>query len=117
MIDLPHCEEGEHEHFAPCLDCDPDKVPGARNGMLPVKGKEDTFKLCPTCKGTREGGPSLGMKPCDFPLVRYVPGQTVKLSAEFAEPYVSEGVLAASPPNPDELIIRHAARKLGMVEA
>jgi hypothetical protein len=117
VLDLPHCEEGEHEHFARCPDCDPEKVEGARDGMVVANAKQGTYKLCPTCKGTRQGGPSLGMKPCDFPPTRYLPGQTVKLSAAYAKPYLKEGVLAASPANPDELMVRHAAKKLGMVEA
>jgi hypothetical protein len=107
-LDLPHCEEGEHEAFAKCPDCDPDLVVGARDGFVPGE-IEDTFILCPTCKGTRGGGPSLGMRPCINQGGHYAPGMTVHLSEEFAQPYVDGGQLAPVESNVDELLLRAAA--------
>jgi hypothetical protein len=91
-IDLPHCEEGEHEHFARCEDCDPAKVEGARDGMIPAGN--GLFKLCPTCDGTRGGGPSLGMFPCDVKGGHYEPGTTVHLSPKLGAKLVDQGNLA-----------------------
>jgi len=110
-IEIPHCEEGQHEHFAPCASCDPELVPGARGGMVPQK--DGSFILCPVCGGTREGGPSLGMFPCDVPPTRYSPGQTVFMTQAKADS-IDGGALAA--PGADiELLQLHAAlRRRGL---
>jgi hypothetical protein len=112
-LDLPHCEEGEHEAFQPCPDCNPDLVEGARDGFVPAG--EGTFKLCPTCKGTRGGGPSLGMVTCTNARAYYVPGMTVHLSAKTAKPLIAAGKLAdPKAPTPiDEQIVVAAAERLG----
>lgn len=116
ITDLPHCEEGEHEAFDRCPDCDPFKVPEATNeGMILVDAEQGFYMKCPTCKGTREGGPSLGMVPCPFPRARYMPGQTVKLSAEAAAPLLADGHIApVAAENIEELVVRASAKRLGI---
>lgn len=113
-MELPHCEETQHEHFGPCDGCNPDKVPGARGGMVPGT-IEGTFVLCPVCKGTREGGPSLGMKPCDLARHTYPPGETVFLSEAKGKQLIEEGYLAdpASPIPVDEEMAVRAAERFG----
>lgn len=108
-LDLPHCEEGKHEHFGPCPDCD-------EKGMQVVDEKAGTYKKCATCKGTREGGPSLGLRDCDLPVTRYVPGQTVHLSPEGAAPHLAKGLLAPSgAEDVDRRIVEAAAKQYGLI--
>lgn len=105
IVALPHCEEGQHEHFGPCPDCDDKGMQDAGNGL---------YRKCKTCGGTREGGPSLGMRDCDLPRTVYHPGQTVHLTAATGDRMVQEGSLApAGAVNVDELVIRAAAARMG----
>lgn len=114
-LTLPHCEEGEHEAFAPCPDCNPDLIPDARDGMVVVDKDKGIYQLCPTCKGTRGGGPSLGMAACTNVGGTYGPGQTVHLSADAAKPLVKGGQLApAGSDKVEQLLVRAAADRVGL---
>lgn len=62
-----------------------------------------------------EAGDSLGFTACTHAPGHYGPGQTVHLSEASAEPFVRAGDLAAAgAPNLDELMVRAAARRLGL---
>ncbi|SRR5258707_168713 len=111
-LTLPHCEEGEHEGFGPCVDCDPTLVEGARDGFV-MAATAGMYMLCPTCGGTRGGGPSLGMQPCANTGGSYGPGQTVHLTKKFAKPMVAGGQLAPADSNVAELLLRAAADAQG----
>lgn len=106
-FDLEHADE---EHFAPCPHCD------NKTGM--VSAGPGLFKFCPVCGGTRQGGPSLGLEPSGHPVAHYLPGQTVHVTAEIAEPLIADGTLApAAAANVDELLVRAAAARLGLTIA
>jgi hypothetical protein len=107
-FDLPHDDE---EHFAPCPDCD-NPNPTLRGLVAAGPG---LFKLCPTCKGTRGGGPSLGFEPSGHSVAHYAPGQTVHITAEKAEPFLADGTLAPSGADDiEKRLVVAAAERLGL---
>lgn len=110
-FDLPHDDE---EHFAPCPDCD-NENPTLR-GLVAVG--DGLYRLCPTCKGTRGGGPSLGFTTSGHPPARYSPGQTVHVTEDKAAPLIAEGKIApAGAENVEELLVIGAAKRLGLTLA
>ena len=85
-VRIPHCPEGEHEAQDPCPDCDP------KTGLVPAG--PGLFKTCPTCNGTREGGPVVGPVRCEHEAAIYVAGQTAHLTEEQARPMIESGEVA-----------------------
>jgi hypothetical protein len=77
----------------------------------------------PHCAGRQheafdEGGRSLGMRPCDHPDTSYTPGHTVYLTEDQAAGLVASGDVApAGAENVEELIVRAAAERHGLVGA
>lgn len=105
-LELPHWPR-EHQAIGPCPDCD------EKTGLVPAG--PGLFKYCPTCNGTRQGGPDLGMVPDQHPPGRYAPGQTVHLNEEQAKDLIDAGLVAPQgAENVDELMVRAAAGRLGL---
>lgn len=91
-LTLPHCEEGEHDHYLTDRDA----------AGQPI-GKENAVYD--------------GKKPCESKGPSYGPGQTVFLTASQAEPLIASGHLAAAGADVEHLIFAAEAERRGFVPA